>query len=332
MKPIMKYLNLPALAISALLIASCGGGGGGDDGGTPSSSVSLTSSNAKSVSAEVLDSSETVQGATAGPAILTGVSVETTTIDFNYTEFVVQQLIQVESQGVVPSATLAGVIPSGTVSCTSDGTWTISGTDADNSDTITAGDTINLVFDNCDQGSVTVNGSISMGITQLVGDLTTPPYTLGVSVTLTNLSVTVDGHSATSSGDMSMLIEQDGSNNETYELSGSSLSSTVSGNTVTLSDYHYEFTLNDVSGAYSISLQGTFTSSEINGSVSYTTTTPFTGIEPGDPTAGALHITGDNGSQVWVTADSNGTTVYIDVDADGDGTAETQIVTTWADL
>ncbi len=330
MKSIKRHITLPALAITALTIVSCGGGGG-DGGGTSSNPISLTSGNAKPVSAEILDSSDTVQGATAGTAVLTRGSVATSS-DFTYPEFVVQQLIQVQNLGALPPQTLNGVIPTQTVNCTTSGDWTISGTDADNTNTITSGDTINLSFNSCVQAGVTVNGSIRMTITQLTGDLVSPPYTLGVTITLTNMSVTTSGHSATSNGDMSMLIAEDGSNNQTYQLSGSSLSSTVLGQTQTLTNYAYAFALNDVTGAYTFSLQGTLANATIGGSVTFTTVTPFTGTDPNDPTAGELHIVGAGGSQAWLTADPGGSVVYIDVDADGDSTAETQITTSWAEL
>jgi hypothetical protein len=336
MKPTKRHLTLPAIAVTALVVAACGGGGGSGITTTTPTAVSLTTTNAKVVSAEILNSSETVQGTTVGPTILTGVSVSASKSDFNYPAFVVQQLTKVQALGGGPSTTLNGVIPTTNVTCytngMANGDWTLSGNDPDNSNDVTAGDTVNISYNNCVEDGVSVNGSISMTITQLTGDLTTPPYTLGVDATLTTLSVIAGGHSATSSGEITMLIEEDGSNNETYELSGSSLSSSVAGKTVTLTNYSYEFLLNESTGAYSYRLQGTLANAAIGGSVTYTTITPFTGTDPDDPTAGELHITGADGSQAWVTADSGGTTVYIDVDADGDDTAETQITTDWTEL
>jgi hypothetical protein len=332
MKSIKRHITLPALAITALTIVSCGGGGG-DGGGTSSNPISLTASNAKPVSAEILDSSDTVQGTTAGPAILTRGAVNPEASDFNFPEFVVQQLAQVQALGTPPNTTLAGAIISPyTYSCTSSGQFTLSGNDADGSGDLTAGDSVTLAFASCIESGVSVNGSISMTITQLTGDIINAPYTLGVDVTLTNLSVSVSGHSATSNGDMSMLIAEDGSQNQTFELSGNSLTSWVLGQRETLTNYLYEFALNDVTGAYTFSLQGTFANTTIGGSVTYTTVTPFTGTDPNDPTAGELHIVGSGGSQAWLTADPGGSVVYIDVDADGDGTAETQITTSWAEL
>ena len=89
MKSFKRYFTPTTLAITTLVIAACGGGSGGGGGTTPTNPVSLTTSNAKAVSAEILDSSDTIQGATAGPAILTGVSVGTTANDFNFPKFVV---------------------------------------------------------------------------------------------------------------------------------------------------------------------------------------------------------------------------------------------------
>ncbi len=333
---IQRHLRLPALAIATLVIASCGGGGGGGSDTTLPSAVSVTTSNAKPISAEILDSAETVQGAAAGPAILTAVSVSPSSADFSYPEFVVQQLGRIQEMSVVPSTLNGAVITATTFDCTISGTWTISGNDADNSGDLTVGDSITLSFSTCVETDVTVNGSMSMTITQLSGDITNPSavYALGVNVTLTNLSVSVSGHVASSSGDMTMVISNDGSGGESFTLSGSSLSSTVSSQTVTLANYLYDFALSDA-GPYTISLQGTLASATIGGSVSYTTITPFTGNEfvgSGDPTAGELHIVGANGSQAWLTAQPDGSTVLIEVDNDGDNVVDTTITTSWSEL
>ncbi len=333
MTRIQRHLRLPALAIATLVIASCGGGGGGDD--TPSyNPVSVTSSNAKPISKEILYSSETVQGATAGPAVLTAVSVSPSSSDFSFPEFTLQQLTRIQALGAVPNATVSGAaITPVTYNCSGSGTWTLSGNDADNSSSLTVGDSVTLRYSNCVESDVTVNGVLSMLFTQLSSGFTgDPPYTLGVRVTLTNLSVSTSGHSAISNGDMTMLIADDGTGNESFDLSGNSLVSTVSGQSSSLTNYRYELSLNDNTGAYSFSLQGTLGNATIGGSVTYTTTTPFTGIDPDDPTAGELHFIGAGGSQAWLTADSDGINVYIDVDADGDGTAETQVATTWSEL
>ncbi len=330
-----RHLRLPALAVATLVIASCGGGGGGSDDTTPTfNPVPLTTSNAKPVSAEILDSAETVQGASAGPAILTAVSVDASGSDFSFPEFVVQHLSAIQSLGIIPNSTVNGVVfGPDTVTCSGGGNWTITWNDADNDTELSVGDSITLAFSNCVETDVTVNGSMTMGITQISAGFTGfPPYILGVSVTLTNLSVVSSSHSASSNGDMSMLIADDGIGNENFDLSGGSLSSTVSGHSVTLTNYLYEFDLNDVTGAYSISLQGTLASTDIGGSVTYTTLVPFTGIDPGDPTAGQLHIVGAGGSQAWLTAEGDGINVSIEVDADGDGTAETFVPTTWTEL
>jgi hypothetical protein len=334
MKSIKRHLTLPAFAVTTLVITACGGGGGGGGvSGTPTTEVSLTTTNAKAVSAEVIDSSNTVQGTVAGPAVLTGVSISASTSDFSYPALVVQQLTKVQALELLPSANLSGAIATTVLSCSTSGQLTLSGSDPDDSNDITTGDTINIAFEDCVEDGVTVDGSISMAVTDIsAGFDGTPPYELDVVATLTNLSVSTSGYSATSSGDITMGIEDDGSNNETYDLSGSTLTSTVGGQTVVLTDYRYQFSSNSDSGDYSYDLQGTLASAAIDGKVSYTTTTPFAGTDPDNPTAGELHVTGANGSQAWVTADSDGATVYIDVDADGDDTAETQITSSWTEL
>ncbi len=320
--------------LTALVLAACGGGGGSTSIGVPTAGVSITTSNARPVSAAVLDSVDTVEGSTAGVGILTGVSAVSTANDFNYPDFVVSQLNKLLSQELLVGGGITGVAISETYSCTS-GSFTVTGNIAD-VNTLTAGDTLTISFSNCSDSGVVINGSMSMTFTQVsAGFDGFPPFTLGINVVLNNFSVNDGGYVATANGDMSMLLSVDASGNESMQLSGSSLSSSAGGEAELLTNYAYEMQYSS-SGAYSVSLQGTLASTKIDGSVSYTTITPFTGndfVGSGNPTAGELHITTSaDGSQAWLIAQPDGVNVQIDIDTDGDGIVDDTVMTTWTEL
>jgi hypothetical protein len=84
-------------------------------------------------------------------------------------------------------------------------------------------------------------------------------------------------------------------------------------------------------GTYSVDFEATVTASGLGGSVHIETTVPFTGLADEDPSAGTFVATGAMGATVTLIALDN-VNVQILVDADGDGTAETTINTTWAAL
>ena len=66
----------------------------------------------------------------------------------------------------------------------------------------------------------------------------------------------------------------------------------------------------------------------LGGSIFYETTLPFTGTEPDDPDAGQLVLTGAEGASIVLNA-IDIVNVEILVDADGDGTTDVTIQTTW---
>ncbi len=322
--------------LTALVLAACGGGGGGGSSsiGVPTAGVSITTSNAKPVGAAVLDSVDTVEGSTAGVGVFTGVSVVSTTDGFNYPDFVVSQLNKLLSQDMLVGGGITGVAISETYYCTS-GSFTVTGNIA-NVNTLTAGDTLTISFSSCSDSGVVINGSMTMTFTQVsAGFNGSPPFTLGINVVMNNFSVNDGGYVATADGDMSMLLSVDASGNESMQLSGSTLRSSAGGEAELLTNYAYDM-LYSSSGAYSVTLQGTLASTKIDGSVSYTTITPFTGndfVGAGNPTDGELHITTSaDSSQAWLIAQPDGVNVQIDIDTDGDNTVDDTMMTTWTEL
>lgn len=330
-----------ALFLSALILTACGGGGGGGGNSNinvPTGGVSITTGNAKPISAEVFYSIDTVQGATLGASMLTGVSVQNTTNEFNYPDLILQQLNNALANSTLFGSGATGVAISGTIPCTQ-GQVSISGDMANpNTSSLTVGDTINLSFSNCTEIGVTLNGTMAMTITN-VGTgfelFQLPPYTLGIDVVVNNFSVSEGGMTVTGNGDIAMLISEGASGGSSLVLSGNSLSASSGSQGEILTNYLYDiqYTATD---DFTVSLDGTIASTLINGSVSYTTITPFTGndkLYAGYPTAGEVHVTTSiDSSQAWITALSDGSTVQIDIDTDGDSTVDDTVMTTWTEL
>jgi hypothetical protein len=322
-------------AIATLTLSACGGGGGGTSLGIPTTGVSLTATNAKPVSAEVLNSTNTVQNATAGTTIIPGVSISTQAGHFNYADFIVKKLTQtIESKALIDSIA-TGVAVQTQLNCATSGNFTVSGTVADQ-DYLTADDSLTYRFNNCNTDGTVINGSMSLSVNS-VSDFYTgdAPYTLDIDVVMTRLSVNDSGIIYTSNGDISMRLDVDASGNETAQRSSTSLSSTAAAGGVILSNYQNDLTYAS-NADFTASMQGTIASTKIDGAVSFTTLTALTGndnIYNGYPTAGEMHITTTaDSSQAWVTALSDGVNVQIDLDLDGDDSVDDTVMTTWTEL
>jgi hypothetical protein len=99
----------------------------------------------------------------------------------------------------------------------------------------------------------------------------------------------------------------------------------------TLRNFSLEVSENQTSGVYVMSLDAEVTGSELGGTVTYETMTPFSGTGEGDPGTGEMKVTGAEGGSVTLVA-LNETDVQLLVDIDGDGNTDVTINTTWAVL
>lgn len=339
----MKSMKLLAGSLAALfLLAACGGGGGGGSTSfTLLPGLSITQLNSPTIATEAMASADTVQGSTQGTGFITGVAVSggsASGSDFNLQDFVLGQLASAMAVGNSQGG-IGGITVSDSVPCSSgriDFTISI----ADSSGTyLTAGDRISLNFVGCDDTGTLLNGGFTMVINNITPfyDPSVPPssFILALSVAMNNFSVNDGLVDFTANGDMAMAFDVNG-NTVTLTLSGNGITVTDGINTETLAGYSYSFITDSSTGDFTISLDGTISSALLNGSVSFQTTSAFTGntfLAGGNPTAGSTLFTTDvDSSSAILTAQSDGSTVVIDVDEDGDGTYEIQIVTDWATI
>jgi hypothetical protein len=339
----MKSLkSLIGSLATLLLIAACGGGGGGGGGGvTLLPGLSITQLNAPTIASETMGSVDAVQGTTQGTGFITGVAVSggsASGSDFNLQDFVLDQLASALAVGNSQGG-IGGITVSDSVPC-SIGRIDFTVTIADSTGTyLTAGDRIALNFVGCDEAGVLMNGGFTMVINAITPfyDPSLPPsaFTLDVSVDMNGFSVDDGIIDFSADGDMTMAFDVNG-NAISLTLSGNGITVTDGVITETLAGYSYSFIVDDSTGDFSASLNGTISSSLFNGTVSFQTTSAFTGndfLAGGNPTAGSILFTTDvDNSSAILTAQSDGSTVVIDVDEDGNGIYEIQIVTDWATI
>jgi hypothetical protein len=192
--------------------------------------------------------------------------------------------------------------------------------------------TIIVTFNNCQEfldGSLVItNGTTTVTIKAVSADfdVENPPYSLSVEI-LIDLSEEIDdlGLFATITGDMTITISEDDAGELRVKIEGDSLTTQWDGEVETLSDFLFETADNWITGDFSKDLNGTIDSTLLGGSVTFATTTLFTGNENdgSEPTAGVLHITNSiDNSQALLVAREDGTGLEIKVDADGDGDYE----------
>lgn len=358
MKSVKCIITILFFTITTLLLAACGGGGSGDEDfrvpTAPAAGVSITAENAELISADVLGRVDIVRGFSSIGDLLPAVQVDTAGTEFNYPDFFVQQLQRLpaalDSQS--GASIVSGVTIGPIIEPCETGSTTTSGEVKDYSSLDgwipAVGDLITIRFNDCQEAGITLNGKMSMTITELSpGFDFTPPYTLGLDVVLTLFSVQQTGiEDAWTDGDMSMRLSEDGFGYKAVELWGNSITAWAGSEVETLTDYQYFFDENSAlpEPAYSYELQkGKLASTIIGGSVSFQMTkpgtmdsssVPFEGVDGGDPAAGELWITTSaDASRIYVVAeaDSNTVSIYVYFD-DGDDKFDATITTSWTQL
>jgi hypothetical protein len=316
------------------LLAACGGGGGGG-GGTAgiaaAAPVVVTSANATQVASASLGASDGLSGNTTGILGVVPAAVGSTpSTDVNIVETIIDQVRKAPQTG--GSGVSIAAVQNIDQPCDS-GTLSVSFNDADNSATLTTGDTVSMSANNCTFSGVTMNGSISVSNIVVTGDQVTPPYSLQLSLTTSGFSVSSGGEVAAINGDGTILEStSDGIDGITVtsSFSGAGIQLTAGGETLTLTNYQITNVENETTGAYSVAISATISISSLGGSVTVTTDVPLSGVFPYEADNGHIICTGDNSSVTITVIDS--TSVQLDVDLNGDGTIDDTVFKAWTNL
>ncbi len=316
-------LGRSIVLIPALTMAACGGGGGGAEFTPPQATtpLAITAANGQSATsaswesanvsigvADLLDNSGLVSSGQLKPAL-----VATNTL-----------------------VNIVQKIPFGptTLPCQVSGSITVSGDLADPLTlALAAGDVINVDADNCDDGlGEVVDGLLAFTVGAFEGDLLSGLYDLTMSMTMTGFSVQTASDLLTSSGDATVTLNTLSAPSVSAQVSGMSLSTQSNTTSETLSNFSSAQTVDAglTPAPYSLNSSGSLDSPQLSGVVNYSTPVTFQGFDNGYPQAGELLVTGEDSSARLIALDA--INVRVEIDSNGDGTVDTVIDTTWAEL
>lgn len=324
----MNRACLPVL-ISLSLLAACGGS---DDDATnsgnppPSAAIPITSDNGLLVAQVTYQSSSSSSdfAGLAGSNGLTGSSgggLHKPAID---------------KPGIIDSL-MQAPIPATVLPCAVSGTLTVSGDLADPiTPTLSAGDTIKAEYDNCDDGvGEVIDGTIDFEVDAFSGDALGGLYDMTMTMLLTNLQVTTAEDVLLANGDARATLNSLQAPYVEATVSGLSMLTDTNTSTATLSNYSSAQTFDGTlaPAPYTLLTSGTLDSSQLAGSVTYSTTVMFEGFDAGYPNVGEMLITGD-ASSARIIALTNGIDVMIEIysNTTGEGAPDETIMTTWAEL
>lgn len=326
----MKRVPVSIVALS-LLVAGCGGGGGSTfTGAGPAVSSSFPIDGSNGVAATRLSWEAAV--ASGGFADLGGAAGFTAAAPDTFTGSAVAEQVP-EPDGLLFN--VVSLIPFGpdVYPCEGGtGTVTISG-DLAVPGTLTAGDTFLIVYELCDEGvGEVVDGTVNLTVSDFSGDVFLGTYLLGMDAIADTLSVATATDTVVGSGDAALTLNTIDSPYVEAGVTGVVMTQDSLTSSETLRNYSsfQTFDGNLSPAVYTMSASGTLESSELPGSVDYSTELAFAGNESEYPNEGVLVVRGDNSSARLIAVDA--TNVRIEIDSNGDGAVDETIDMTWAEL
>ncbi len=314
------YRLLAVSILMAAVITGCGGGGGNNGTVDTGPTLAITADNGEAVAATVttgvlamFEITEGVEGPILEPTAGT--------------------LSLLRKIGKMPR-TFYQVPVQGTEPCDVSGSVSLSGDLADPT-TITEGDTITGVFENCDDGDgFLIDGVLALTVAGVEGDIFSDVFRLTLDMVLTNLTVTSDGESIAGDGDLDYTLDTLNFPAIMTALSGTELSIAAAGESVTFRNFDQTLEVNPgmVPTSYAAEANGRLDSSVLGGSVDYDTVVTIQASgDDNPPYTGEILVTGATSSQVRIVVASE-EVVSLEIDVNGDGVVDEFIDTTWAAL
>ncbi len=301
-----------------VILASCGGGGSGGSNPpsappTNTAALPITAANAQDITVTVLE------------------AVTSTVEIVSLVDVIGLPLTSTTNQGLA-KAFVADIFADTTACDTGEVTTTWN--DADNNLAISTGDTFDILFDMCfiAELGATLDGASSLTNMVVTGDpfIQIVPWSLATTFGFDNLSATDSVDTVIIDGNLDLVLSSDDNVVVDFSIATDALTAQQSGISETLSDYVLTQTLDLNALTQVVSTSGTFTSSELEGSVTFETLEDFMVMGDDNPFSGELLIN-DSSSSVLVTVLDN-ISVQLDIDLDLDGTIDETVVVTWAEL
>jgi hypothetical protein len=221
---------------------------------------------------------------------------------------------------------------------TGDGKLEWAFTDDNDNDELDDDDTITLTWTDCEAANtVTLDGKLTLTEYSATG-----ANDLEVGNGSASFRASFDSLNITSSGETVSEVGLDGNISYTLSSNNGVITTTVASTSLVIraEDEELEFisynsttTYTVATTAYSTQITAEIASTDISGAVEITTPTAISGqlnVSSGRPSAGSIKIEGEN-SSVTATIES-ASSIQVDVDLNGDGTADTSFDTTWTEL
>lgn len=319
----MLTRHVVLLTAVLLLTAACGGGGGGNrvaDNGGPTLAT-ITSANAPTIAGAV--SQQILDGSVVG-------GLSTPRLPFATANPAVAQVLL---SAAAPPASGAAAAQSPIQPCAVGGTVDITFT-VSNPQTLSPGDEFGFQFAECDDGLGSVlNGGMVLTVTDFQGDVTSGAYLLGMTMTLTAFEVVEGATTASTTGSISFSIDTTVPTVTTITLSTDSISTTIDGVTEAVADLNIVIVQDSSTFPESVTVDTTFrlTTPQIAGDIIVTTSTMLQSSGDGFPFSGEILIRGASNASITIIA-LDATMVRLEIDTNGDGSADEIVDTTWAEL
>ena len=328
LRPCLRAAAAAALA----LLAACGGGGSGDAGiPVVPSAATITANNYEGVARQAVNAADYMGDATG---LVTGAQVAPgAQALFAFSRGQALRLGQLFARS---PQLLTGVTTTDTLGCSGGGNITVRATDVNGNEAVDAGDSGVLTANNCVEGGATISGTLSISFSAVSGNLDSDVYSATVSITMQGLAASGAGGSATGNGSFTIAIASNSATSGSIDMLVPSL--VLTGNlggvndTITLQDYHL-VTSTALSGGRlrtSTTVSGGMSSNSVAGGlVTLSTVQPLVEFETDAyPSSGQLLASGANGTRMRLTVQST-TSVLLELDADGNGSYETNAIRTW---
>lgn len=321
----------------ALVLSSCGGGGGGGSPSAPvdAGPVQITAANYVLVAQESLGAAMSV---TDAGLLLVGAQVSRDQVALDFAR---AQIPMLQAWMAGAPRLVTGAMQMSTVACDS-GSMDVSVNDANGNSMLDAGDSFSMSAHGCMFAGATLSGGMAFTVNAFSGDLNTDVYDLNMQMTLTNLVATDATGSVTTNASMSASMSATGIHATRFSMTTSSYTTVSTRANVTYTRSLTDFTATQTTtpmpmqAGYTISemANGTVSSSGLgNKSVVFATLAPFVRSNSQNfPSSGQATATGAGGSKIRLTAQSDGSNVLLELDADGNGIYEASQTKLWTEL
>ena len=218
-------------------------------------------------------------------------------------------------------------------SCFNGGTVDMTVTLAD-PNTLTVGDRIIAVFDNCDDGEgYVISGTVDLTVSSYQGDILTDVFLLGFDVTLSDVVIDDAVESVTANASFTLTLDSLDFPVLGLNLAGSELQFSAAGEVIALTNFDHDLKVDiGVFPETVVALaSGTLEIQSLGGTIDYTTPVAVEAVGDLDPHIGEILITGADGSSVRIlVVDTSNVTLEIDVN--GDGVVDEYVYTNWSAL